>query len=268
MPDRIIRESICTSETIDHLLWFEEVFWYRLTVNCDDYGRFDARPQILKSRLFPLKQDITEKVIETALTKLSALGLVTTYTCSGKPYLQLVTWDKYQRIRAKRSKFPAPDDTCCQLTADVVNSRRNPIQSNPNPIQYEQAYQPDSVGHVNEISNGDLEIFFESIWKLYPRKEGKGSVSKTQKTKLYHIGLDELNRAIERYKAKLKSDGTEFKFIKQGSTFFNSGYIDYLDANYEAQAPAEPPKPKPPKGHIEKILNEDGDEREVWVRDG
>ena len=121
---------------------------------------------------------------------------------------------------------------------------------------------------INEISNDDLEIFFESIWKPYPRKEGKGAVSKTQKIKLYHIGLDELNRAIDRYKAKLRADGTEFKFIKQGSTFFNSGYVDYLDANYEAQAPAEPPKPKPPKGHIETVINEDGEERKVWVSDG
>jgi hypothetical protein len=29
----------------------------------------------------------------------------------------------------------------------------------------------------------------------------------------------------------------------------------------------EPPKPKPPKGHIEKRINADGEEREVWVSD-
>ena len=49
MPNRIIKESICTSDTIDQLSPEEEIFFYRLIVNCDDYGRMDARPQILRA---------------------------------------------------------------------------------------------------------------------------------------------------------------------------------------------------------------------------
>ena len=37
MPNRILKESICRSDTIDHLTWFEEVLFYRLIVSCDDY---------------------------------------------------------------------------------------------------------------------------------------------------------------------------------------------------------------------------------------
>lgn len=118
MPDRIIRESICSSETINQLSWFEEVFFQRLIVNCDDFGRFDARPMILKHRLFPLKDSITDKTISEALSKLSTVGLVTLYVCEGKPYLQLVTWEKYQRTRATKSKFPDPPSIAvnCQQT--------------------------------------------------------------------------------------------------------------------------------------------------------
>ena len=47
MPNRIIKETICTSDTIERLTPFEETFFYRLIVNCDDYGRMDARPAIL-----------------------------------------------------------------------------------------------------------------------------------------------------------------------------------------------------------------------------
>lgn len=77
----------------------------------------------------------------------------------------------------------------------------------------------------------DIEAFFDSVWNLYPVKRGKGSVSLTQKTKLFKIGLDELQRAIERYSSEKKD--TEVQFWKNGSTFFNSGYVDYLDANYK-----------------------------------
>lgn len=135
MPDRIIRESICTSDTLNQLTDFEERFWNRLLVNCDDYGRFDARPAILKGRLFPLMDGKTQKDMTNALSRLASVGLVELYEVDGKPFLRVVTWDKYQRIRAKRSKYPEPQGVCCQMTADDVKCPRNPIQSesNPNP---------------------------------------------------------------------------------------------------------------------------------------
>ena len=109
MPNRIIKESVCTSDTLDELSWFEEVVFYRLLVNCDDYGRMDGRAAIVKSRLFPLKSNVTERSITEALNKLSTVGLVTMYEYDGRPYLQLVTWERHQSIRAKKSKDPSPE---------------------------------------------------------------------------------------------------------------------------------------------------------------
>ena len=86
--------------------------------------------------------------------------------------------------------------------------------------------------NIKEISIVD---FFESIWKLYPKKEGKGQVSKAQKEKLYKIGIEEMARAIDRYKKQRESKIAKGEWcpeLKNGSTFFNSGYVDYLDANY------------------------------------
>ena len=138
MPNRIIKESICTSDTIDQMSWFEECFWHRLIVNCDDYGRFDARPAVLKSRLFPLKERITLRDVESALTKLAGIGCVVLYEYDGKPYLYLPTWEVHQTIRAKKSRYPAPagdvktsESICMQMQADESGCSRNPIQSNP-----------------------------------------------------------------------------------------------------------------------------------------
>lgn len=119
MPDRIIRESICTSDTLNELTDFEERFWHRLIVNCDDFGRYDARPEILKGRLFPLMSGRTNKDMADALHKLASVGLVELYEVEGKPFLHVATWEKYQRIRAKKSKFPAPDGACRQVTSNV-----------------------------------------------------------------------------------------------------------------------------------------------------
>ena len=108
MSNRILKESICTSATVDGLTWFEEVCFYRLIVQCDDFGRMDARPSLLKARLFPLREEIESEVVRQAVERLSQVGLVLLYEVEGQPYLQLLTWEKHQRVRNQRSRFPAP----------------------------------------------------------------------------------------------------------------------------------------------------------------
>lgn len=130
MPNRIIKESICVSDSIDALTWFEEVLFYRLIVNCDDFGRFDGRVAVIKNRLFPLKDNVTAKSVKDGINKLASVGLVFLYENDGKPYLHLPTWNDHQNVRAKRSKYPAPDEAvntsasiCNQMYADVPDIR-------------------------------------------------------------------------------------------------------------------------------------------------
>ena len=82
-----------------------------------------------------------------------------------------------------------------------------------------------------KVSKKDIEDFFEKVWKLYPSKKGKGRVSDAKKKKLYDIGYDEMERAIKRYQDDLAKE-EDWRHPQNGSTFFNSGYVDYLDANY------------------------------------
>ena len=108
-----------------------------MIVTCDDFGRYDGRAKIIKGSCFPLK-DITEKDIDKALGRLSAVGLVRVYEAQGRPYLQLVTWADHQRIRNQKSKYPGFSEDCELLTFDSKGQQiktsdnkcvRNPIQS-------------------------------------------------------------------------------------------------------------------------------------------
>ena len=82
----------------------------------------------------------------------------------------------------------------------------------------------------NESVQKEADAMFEYLWKLYPRKLGKGSVKPSTKRKLYDIGYEQLKRCVERYKQFVV--GKDEQYIMYGSTFFNSGYVDYLDENY------------------------------------
>jgi hypothetical protein len=123
MPNRFLHERICTSETIAALSADEEVFFYRLLVQCDDFGRFDARPAVLRARCFPLQLDrAPESSIVAWMGTLERVGLLWRYQHNGRPYLQVRTWANFQEIRAQKSKFPAPP-------SDVDAPREHPVPS-------------------------------------------------------------------------------------------------------------------------------------------
>ncbi|MDD5851856.1 MAG: hypothetical protein PUC87_06885, partial [Galactobacillus timonensis] len=97
MPNRILNSSICTSDSIDELDFFQESFFYRLLVSVDDYGNFDARPKIIRAAVFPLK-DVSLKDIETALDALEKQGMLQFYTVNGRRYIHLTGWTRFQRL--------------------------------------------------------------------------------------------------------------------------------------------------------------------------
>ena len=94
-----------------------------------------------------------------------------------------------------------------------------------------------NVHSCSESPEETPEEFFERAWQYYPNKRGKGQVSEKSKERLMSHGWDNVKRAIDRYLKDLKKD--EWRKAQNGSTFFNSGYIDYLDENY-----APPMNPK------------------------
>ena len=83
---------------------------------------------------------------------------------------------------------------------------------------------------VSQPVTAALDEFFNSVWRLYPVKRGKGQVSQSKRLILYKIGFEKISLAISRYLEELKGD--TWRKPQNGSTFFNSGYVDYLDANY------------------------------------
>ena len=156
MPNRILKESVCTSEKINDLSDFNFRLWACLITYVDDYGRGDARPAVIKGRCFPLRDRVTVKDIDSGLHVLADTGCVSLYTVDGEPYLCFPNWSKHQSIRNKKSKYPGPDQAdaptktvdsiCMQLNSIDCKCSRNPIQSesnpNPNPIREVGANAP------------------------------------------------------------------------------------------------------------------------------
>lgn len=109
MPSRLLREGILDSERVNSLSWAAEVFYRRLMSVVDDYGRFDARIAVLRTRLYPIKvETVNEKDIAAWLAECESAGLVHRYTANGKPFLH---FRGLGSPRARESKYPPPSDT-------------------------------------------------------------------------------------------------------------------------------------------------------------
>jgi hypothetical protein len=123
MPNRILREGILDSDKVERLSFHAEVFYRRLMSVVDDFGLYDARTMVLRSRLFPLRVDrVTDGEIEEWLRECVAVGLIETYEIDGRKYLQYLNLGE---PRAVKSKFPKPcthlkssASTCTQTQAD------------------------------------------------------------------------------------------------------------------------------------------------------
>lgn len=170
------------SERVNSLSGPAEKFFWRLMCAADTHGRMDARPAMLRIKLYGLQLDkIRESDMQRLLLECEQAGLVRSYEVGKKPYLQILRYG--QRLRTK-SKYPAPPGTTDlpQEDADLQQSaadlplfaadtpqpaaiRRNLPQSAatcsnlqqtcsnpPHEYEYEKEYEKENINH-NSISN-------------------------------------------------------------------------------------------------------------------
>lgn len=135
MPNRGIKESVCTSKTLAKLSAEAERLFFRILVNCDDYGRMEADIDILISKCFPRSyRDIDIEQMQSWLIELQQ-EILFVYENNGNKYLQIITWEKHNKPRAANSKYPDPDDCestilqsceseCLHMQANVRTSTR------------------------------------------------------------------------------------------------------------------------------------------------
>lgn len=244
MPNRIIKESIHTSEDVNMMTDFQFRLWVSLITYVDDFGRGDARPAIIKGSCFPLRDRITNKDIEAALRALAGIGCVSLYEVDGKPYLYFPTWESHQTVRNQKSKCPAPADgqqlntiasNCKQLQAIEINCKQ--VNAIAPVIQSESKSENESENESE--SKSAREDAFDVFWAAYPRKVGKGAARKAF-AKLPAAVFPLLVPAVEAQKlsAQWRKNGGEY--IPNPATWLNQErWDDKLPDTSTANAKAQ-----------------------------
>lgn len=157
MPNRIIKESTFTSEKISSLSDFEFRLWVGLITQADDAGRGDARPAIIKGRVFPLRERVTIKDVDVAIHGLAAKGCVSLYTVGGKPYFWFPTWGEHQRIRDYKPKYPGPEEADGLRPAEADCGKPQQMAANSGQPPQDAALIQSESEYESEYEEGSAE---------------------------------------------------------------------------------------------------------------
>ena len=231
MPNRFIKEKCRSSRTLESLTDFEERLFWRLLTVVDDFGRFDANPQVVRSLCFPLnpgKRALAN--VRKCLQKLSNSFTLLLYQINGVEYGQLVNFEEYQgKPRAKVSKFPDPPKD--QLESMLANVSRCSQMLPSSVFVSESESESESVPV-------DKSVGFEKFWIAYPRKVGKQLALKSWET------LNPQNGQVELILQAVETQKTWHAWTKDGGQFIPYPATWLNQRRWEDEL-VNIPKPKP-----------------------
>ncbi len=204
MPNRILREGILDSEAVNALSFPAEVFYRRLMNVVDDFGRFDGRPSVLRSRLYPLKVDLVREAdIPRWIAECEKAGLIVLYAVAGRQY---ILFHKLGSPRANKSKYPdpemgnwnhppPPDHVCAHMRADADGSAQalTSVPYSGSDSYSERPPLPPAEPGGGEVvektpekpprkakrvkTDAELNPLFLRFWAVYPRKIAKSDAA-------------------------------------------------------------------------------------------
>lgn len=215
--------------------WYENTNVFRLFYHCllhtnlEDKrycGREIKAGQFVSSiTRISAETGLTESQVRTALKKLKDTGYLSTKSTNK---YTIYTVNEYQKYIGGQ-------------VAETTTEENKVVENGTKMEQTEEKAKETCEKSKENCEKPNKKAFidcFERLWKQYPNKRGKGQVSDTKKKTLYEIGEEKIERALKRYLDDLSKDSS-WRKPQNGSTFFNSGYVDYLDENYE-----KPPEPQ------------------------
>lgn len=216
---RSIHPDACKSEKLQASSPEAERVYWRLQPHCDDEGRAEDDPRLLRAAMFPLWETLRSAKVDAWLEELNVSGLVVRYEVGGKRYLQVVHFDVYQKPqKATASKLPPVPDTYATTTRPLPDNSRQEL----------------GVGEgVGDPYGED----FERVWKEYPKKVDKGEARKAYIARR-RAGVEPeiLMLAVKNY-ATSKA-GQPLGYLKNGSGFFakEGQYLDWLEGDPTSSA--------------------------------
>lgn len=129
----------------------------------DDEGRMPGEPLKILANIVP-NEDFTLKEIEEILKELTRVNLIVWYEIENERFVQVLDWEKYQRVRKDRMKssiYPSCQPLDNQMSTDCPQNANLILSPSPT-----QSLSPTLLIHFDNN-------WFQKFWQLYPTRNGK-----------------------------------------------------------------------------------------------
>ena len=140
-----------------------------------------------------------ESTVESHLKALEKLNIISMKTNNKFRVITIENWELYQSDEEN-------DDNKITTNGQQNNTNKNGKNGKNNNIYAQQV---------------------EQLWSLYPNKKGKAKAIAKLPKLIQEYGYEAIESCIMAYANECK--GKDIKYIKHGSTFFNGGFMDYLE---------------------------------------
>ena len=143
-----VTESLDVNDMPDD---FTRLLWVMLPLALCREGRGVNNPSWVRSKVFPLRQDVTLDMVTAALGWYALRKMTVFYSVNGRDYFHVPTFHKYQgnTVKEAESIYPAPPDAE-PIPAEVETS------SEPTPDEVETSSVTDSIFNI-QYSDSDSD---------------------------------------------------------------------------------------------------------------
>lgn len=231
---RMFAKTIVDSDTFLEMPISARLLYYDLGMRADDDGFVDSPKKIM--RMIGATNDDMNILITRKFIIPFDSGIVVIRHWRINNYLRS---DRYtESIHLDEKSILAMDDNKSYLTQNEAISRGIPLGI---PVVGTEKKRIEEKRKDNNSSNEkkkhqiEVENLFDSLWKIYVRKEGKSQVNQKSKEEIFNIGFDRMEKCITKYAQSKK--GCDKKYLLMGSTFFNGRYKDYLEEGKVTEEP-------------------------------
>jgi hypothetical protein len=194
---RSIKPEFWRSEDVTSLDWETRLVFIGMWSYVDDNGVGLDRLSSVTADLFAadLERNAPDTFarVSRGLERLAEAGRIVRYSVDGRSYIEVVNWDKHQRIdRPNKPRFPRSDAQGAQIRdtlASVVATVASGTEEQGNRGTGEQVSPAPAV----------LEREFDLCWQHWPKKVERKDALIRFKAAAKRIDVDELVEAVIRF---------------------------------------------------------------------
>lgn len=175
----------------------------------------------------------TKDVIENLLERFSKVHKTIEYDCGTKELL-ILNWSKYNWNASPKLNSSlltniakVKSDRFYNQLARIYNERETieeilPLRDTEEQIEEIVLFKEELPVPKKTVEKIDYKAEFEEVWKEYPKKQGKANALKSyEKARKRGVDKQTILDGIFAYLDYIQAEKTDFKYIKQGSTWFN-----------------------------------------------